>query len=171
MGILVYKVLLGVLVISVMMAMLDRSVLIFIEENLPHVQKQHEAFLNKKELDKQIKDLKNNPIKEEGGVAPTMSDRNEMIINSLANAEPGRDMGHTYADSFCRTTTNAITKQEEKCKKLTPYNCKQVDCCILLNGAKCVSGGQDGPNFFHEDKKVGDDYHYYYKNKCYGEGC
>lgn len=171
MGVVLYKILLGILVISVIMAMLDRSILIFIEENLPLVQKEHETFINKKELDQQINEMKNNPIKEQKEVEPNMSKHNEAVIDSLANAHPNREMGSSHEKSFCRTSTNAITTQEEKCKKLTAYSCKQVDCCVLLNGAKCVSGGQNGPNFFHEDKKVGDDYYYYHKNKCYGKGC
>lgn len=168
---LIYKILLGILVISVMMAMLDRSVLIFIEENLPFVEKEYETFINRKQLEEQIKEMRSNPIKEQGDIQPNMSHHNEQVIISLANSNPNKDMGYSHEDSFCRTTTNAITKQEEKCKKLTPENCKKVDCCILLNGAKCVSGGRDGPNFFHEDKKVGDDYYYYHKDKCYGKGC
>jgi len=42
MTILIYKMLLGVLVIAVIMATIDRSVLIFIEENIPIIQQQQE---------------------------------------------------------------------------------------------------------------------------------
>ena len=55
MTILVYKFLLGILVISVIMATLDRSVLIFIEDNIPFVKQQQEEFMNLKRFRKQVK--------------------------------------------------------------------------------------------------------------------
>ena len=64
MSVLIYKILLGCLVIAVIMAMLDRSILVFIEENLPLVKDQHESFINKKDMDVALSNLKANPIKE-----------------------------------------------------------------------------------------------------------
>lgn len=176
MSVLIYKILLGCLVIAVIMAMLDRSILIFIEENMPFVKEQHESFINKKELNAAVSQLKANPIKEQADIQPMMTTNREMVLNSVASAQPMNDLTITDTQSFCLATKNAISEQEDKCKKLSNYNCKQVNCCILLNGAKCVSGGADGANFFQTDKnqkdsKIGDDYYYYHKNKCYGKGC
>jgi len=176
MSVLIYKILLGFLVIATIMAMLDRSLMVFVEENLQFVQLQHEAFVNKKELNASISNLRANPIQEQDDVRPSMSNNKEIVLNSVASARPLNELDITETDSFCRATKNAISKQEDKCKKLSNYNCKQVDCCILLNGAKCVSGGADGPNFYQNDgntdkNKIGDDYYYYHKDKCYGKGC
>lgn len=55
-------------------------------------------------------------------------------------------------------------KINDNCKKLTKDNCNLVDCCVLLDGNKCVGGSKDGPTY------VDTDYEYYHhKNKCNGK--
>lgn len=68
-----------------------------------------------------------------------------------------------FANDFCSSKSN--------CEKLTHKNCNKTSCCVLLNGENCVSGAEDGPTFKTDNgDKVNVDY-YYFKNKCYGDGC
>ena len=176
MTILVYKFLLGILVISVIMATLDRSVLIFIEDNIPFVKQQQEEFMNLKRFRKQVKStqkkLKNEKtrIKEEPEPANPLSSKDLAVLRSLEYADPKKDMGVNDASSFCRKTNDSIDDLEKRCKKLDGHSCNQVDCCVLLNGNKCVSGGSIGPNFGWKNssgeprqKEISD--YYYYKGK------
>ena len=176
MTILIYKMLLGILVISVIMATLDRSVLIFIEDNIPFVKQQQEEFMNLKRFRKQVDSAKNKlknektRIKEDPEPANPLSSKDLAVLRSLEYADPKKDMGVNNASSFCRKTNDSIDDLEQRCKKLDGYSCNQVDCCVLLNGTKCVSGGSSGPNFGwtkpngQQRSKTKSDF-YYYKGK------
>ena len=82
MSVLIYKILLGCLVIAVIMAMLDRSILIFIEENMPFVKEQHESFINKK--------VPNQPLmeKESNGFVATHKSQYTKSILQLTTKAP-----------------------------------------------------------------------------------
>ena len=91
---------------------------------------------------------------------------------SVHSAKPSEDLKVTNKDSFCTSTANDKSELERKCGKLTKANCKDIKCCVLLNGAKCVTGDVHGPTFEsdHKSEKTGDDY-WYYKGECYGKSC
>jgi hypothetical protein len=91
---------------------------------------------------------------------------------SVHAADPASDMKKSSKGSFCSSTPNDKSELERKCGKLTKGNCKTIDCCVLLNGAKCVTGDKHGPTFAsdHSSEKPGDDY-WYYKKDCYGASC
>ena len=91
---------------------------------------------------------------------------------SVHAADPAADMKTSSKGSFCTSTPNDKSELERKCGKLTKGNCKTIDCCVLLNGAKCVTGDEHGPTFAsdHKSDKPGDDY-WYYKGDCYGNTC
>ena len=91
---------------------------------------------------------------------------------SVHAADPASDMKTSSKGSFCTSTPNDKSELERKCGKLTKSNCKTMDCCVLLNGAKCVTGDEHGPTFAsdHKSDKPGDDY-WYYKGDCYGNTC
>lgn len=181
MTILIYKMLLGVLVIAVIMATIDRSVLIFIEENIPIIQQQQEqeregfirGIFNRKTMDAAKKKLTNEKtrIKEEPPPpVATFTQSDTSLLRSLEFANPKKDFAVGNYNSFCNKTDDNIDDLEKRCGNLDSYSCKQVDCCVLLNGSKCVSGGQSGPNFGWKDndgkqrpQKSGD--YYYYKDK------
>ena len=91
---------------------------------------------------------------------------------SVHAAKPADDLHVTSKGSFCTSTANDKSELERKCGKLTKNNCKDIKCCVLLNGAKCVTGDAHGPTFEsdHKSDKPGDDY-WYYKKDCYGKSC
>ena len=70
---------------------------------------------------------------------------------------------------FCETIIHNSKKRETACNKLTKDNCQVSDCCIFLNGKKCVAGNAHGPVYRSdsEKNKINID-NYYYKKKCYG---
>lgn len=91
---------------------------------------------------------------------------------SVHSANPKKDLHIDNKDAFCNSTKNDKSELERKCGNLTKNNCKDIDCCVLLNGAKCVTGDVHGPTFEsdHKSDKPGDDY-WYYKGQCYGDKC
>jgi hypothetical protein len=52
--------------------------------------------------------------------------------------------------AFCENSMSSDEKNEN-CKKLTKGNCTTVACCVLLNGEKCVGGGESGPTYLNEN--------------------
>jgi hypothetical protein len=78
--------------------------------------------------------------------------------------------GKRFSDGFCeKNSSNAITRNQQ-CGVLTNENCNQTDCCVLMNGKKCVAGDANGPTFSVDDQGKDIDYKYYtYKNNCYGD--
>jgi hypothetical protein len=76
--------------------------------------------------------------------------------------------GTTFSKGFCQTYGNNPMKLNQQCNRLTAENCNATDCCVFLNGAKCVAGSQDGPLFTVEDGQDVDYAYYSYKNTCYG---
>lgn len=76
--------------------------------------------------------------------------------------------GNKFSDGFCKSYIDPIVLNQ-KCGALTPENCNQTDCCIVLNGSKCVAGNAQGPNYQTDENGNDIDYAYYsYKNDCYG---
>jgi hypothetical protein len=68
------------------------------------------------------------------------------------------------AKSFCKTYTGGV-ELEDGCNRITQSNCNLVDCCVRV-GNKCKAGNING-SIFNADKIS----HYWFKNKCYGDGC
>lgn len=97
------------------------------------------------------------------------TERSEPSKESVHAANPAEDLKVTSKGSFCTSDANDKSELERKCGKLTKTNCKDISCCVLLNGAKCVTGDSHGPTF-ESDHKSGDDY-WYYKEKCFGKSC
>jgi hypothetical protein len=153
---LLFKLLMAILVISIILILLDRSVFTFIEDNLPYIN----------EIEKQHK----NESKKEGmtSVEEEQRQMDEQQVESVTSADPNKDLSYSYESSFCRVGDNDLDDINKRCKKLNSKKCKTVDCCVLLNGAKCVAGNKQGPSFEDDKSTAGDDY-YYFKNKCYGK--
>ena len=152
---LIIKGLISIFVISLILILLDRSIFVFIEESLPFV----------KELEG-METIKEEPDTEQERTPE--DDAHDRKVQSIASADPKKDLSYSHSTSFCRVSDNNLDKQDDKCKKLSKSNCKQVDCCVLLNGAKCVAGNSQGPSFQTDTSTAGNDY-YYFKNKCYGK--
>lgn len=183
MTILIYKILLGILVIAVIMATLDRSVLIFIEESIPIIKQQQEDqqegfwnirdLLNRQKMN-QIKKQATSPktrIQEAPLTSSSNLTQNDVaVLRSLEFANPMKEFAVNNYNSFCNKTNDNLDDIETRCNTLDEVSCKRVDCCVLLNSKKCVSGGLSGPNFGWKDEngiqrpqKPGD--YYYYKDK------
>jgi len=76
--------------------------------------------------------------------------------------------GKRFSDGFCKMNSDPIERNNQ-CSTLTTENCNQTDCCIVLNGKKCVAGDARGPTFQTDATGKDIDYAYYsYKNTCYG---
>ena len=85
-----------------------------------------------------------------------------------------------YKDDICEKYIGDYSTINEKCRGLNENSCAAVNCCVLLNGNKCVAGNKIGPTFYtdggnditfkyyehrgirYPEYKEADDY----KNKC-----
>jgi hypothetical protein len=76
--------------------------------------------------------------------------------------------GSKFGDAFCKTYTNKIDLNK-KCGTLNSDTCNMTDCCIWINGNKCVGGSVNGP--VQIDGVAVDAAYYSYKYNCYGGGC
>ena len=78
------------------------------------------------------------------------------------------------AKDFCKSFqySDSCLDLNNKCENLTSANCKLTDCCVLVNGNKCVAGNSQGPTFLtnQDGSKINMDY-YYYQGKCIGNNC
>jgi len=114
----------------------------------------------------------NDMVTKEAGVFTTTTapvDLNTVIDTTERDKYPGKSFftGSKFSAGFC--PNNSDRTKGDQCKLLTTENCNQTDCCIVLNGSKCVSGNADGPDVKVDDKGRDIDYAYYsYKNECYG---
>ena len=73
-----------------------------------------------------------------------------------------------YEEDICEKYKDDYDTLNEKCGKLTEENCVIPECCILLNGNKCVAGNAYGPTFLTKEGKEIDYKFYNHKTKCYG---
>jgi hypothetical protein len=77
--------------------------------------------------------------------------------------------GTKFGDGFCAINGTDPSSLNSKCGALTSESCNQTDCCIFINGKKCVAGDATGPAFKQDNDGQDIDYAYYsYKNLCYG---
>lgn len=77
------------------------------------------------------------------------------------------------ADDFCKNFQGSSNTLESACGQLTDENCNKTNCCLLLNGKKCVAGNQSGPTFqtMPGGKNIMIDYYYYQNKKCRQGDC
>lgn len=74
-----------------------------------------------------------------------------------------------FKDDICVKHYGDNVAINEKCQELSANNCKIPDCCVLINGNKCVAGNANGPTFLSENGSDMDYSYYYHKYKCYGD--
>jgi len=76
----------------------------------------------------------------------------------------------TMKGGACSYFKNQPLKLEEMCNSVDKNNCGAMSCCVLLGGAKCVSGNEAGPysKTNYGDITIRDKDYYYYNGKCYG---
>ena len=88
----------------------------------------------------------------------------------------GSSIASTYLDQAtmkggaCSYFKDQPLKLEEMCNSTDKNNCGAMSCCVLLGGAKCVSGDANGPynKTNYGDITVRDKDYYYHTGKCYG---
>lgn len=77
--------------------------------------------------------------------------------------------GDKFGDAFCSIHGSDTQTLNNQCSTLTAESCNQTDCCIFIDGEKCVAGDKDGPKITVDSNGKDIDYAYYsYKNMCYG---
>jgi hypothetical protein len=75
-----------------------------------------------------------------------------------------------HGAGFCTTSANDPGTLEATCNHLDTNICASTNCCVLLGGAKCVAGGQQGVTMksnYNDPGLLNKDF-YYYQGKCYG---
>ena len=76
-----------------------------------------------------------------------------------------------YEEDICKKYAGDYKTIDSKCKSADKDTCNLLNCCVLLNGEKCVAGSANGPSYLTDQGNTIDYKYYYYKNKCYGDGC
>jgi hypothetical protein len=71
---------------------------------------------------------------------------------------------------ICNFYKSNLDELESSCQKTDPNVCASTSCCVLLGGAKCVSGSETGPTMVshYNNKAILNRDYYYYQGKCYG---
>jgi len=80
-------------------------------------------------------------------------------------------LNSNFKEDICELHAGDNMAIDKKCRELSTKNCSIPSCCVLLNNTTCVGGNANGPTFNSKDGVEIDYSYYYYKNKCYGEGC
>ena len=93
-------------------------------------------------------------------------------IEKVVDIEAFNSMATT---SFCKSHEGNRNKLQDSCSKLTKDNCVSTSCCVYadIEGTEqCHAGDISGPTFRRDEngKTKNIDY-YYFRNKCYGQGC
>ena len=99
----------------------------------------------------------------EGGAAGDAGKDTVLPINYSFYASGGNDLSVDFCDIYQSQSLETLTR---KCNELTVENCNSTNCCVWLNGKKCVAGNKTGPSL-SEDKKDIDSMYYSFKNTCY----
>jgi hypothetical protein len=74
-------------------------------------------------------------------------------------------MGNKFSDPFC-AMYSGTSKLNEQCSVLSEDSCNLTDCCVYVNGTKCMAGNANGPTDKSNFKNDSD--YYLYKYQCYG---
>jgi len=96
-----------------------------------------------------------------------------MVMEGMETPEkPDTSIIMNSSDAFCEHNRGDGLTLNKLCKKLTQDNCNSTNCCVWASPGKCLAGGSGGPTFnTDENGKTKDLDYYYYKGKCYGNGC
>ncbi len=96
------------------------------------------------------------------------------VVNTVVPPNPFPDTtfftGTKFSDAFCKINKGNPSQLNNQCASLTSENCNATDCCIWVNGTKCMAGNVNGPNTSISGANTDTDY-YSYKYQCYGAGC
>lgn len=90
-------------------------------------------------------------------------------LTGLSYTKPVYDTA-SQLGGFCSFNKNSNINTEMACLKLDKNTCASTSCCVLLGGAKCVAGNQNGPSMKsnYSDTYLNNKDFYFYQGKCYG---
>ena len=73
------------------------------------------------------------------------------------------------SSSFCMKYQTDPHELHKQCQKFDKDSCNIPQCCIWLNGTKCVGGNKHGPTFYSDDngEDVNIDY-FHHQGRCRG---
>ena len=73
------------------------------------------------------------------------------------------------SSSFCAKYQSDPHELHKQCQKFDKDSCNIPQCCIWLNGTKCVGGNEHGPTFHSDDdgEDVNIDY-FHHQGRCRG---
>ena len=77
--------------------------------------------------------------------------------------------GNKFGDAFCQMYGSNYTNLSNQCAALTSESCNATDCCVWVNGKKCMAGDKNGPTVPMGSSATIDADYYSYKYQCYGE--
>lgn len=77
--------------------------------------------------------------------------------------------GNKFGDAFCEMYGNDYTNLSNKCSALTSESCNATNCCVWVNGKKCMAGDEKGPTVPMGSSATIDADYYSYKYQCYGK--
>ena len=76
--------------------------------------------------------------------------------------------GNKFGDAFCQINGGDYTKLTTQCSALTSDSCNATNCCVWVNGKKCMAGDENGPTIPMGSSATIDSDYYSYKYQCYG---
>jgi len=95
-----------------------------------------------------------------------------VYLSRTANMFIGQPIVETSSiqGGVCNYYKNNPDQLEQACQHMDPNVCASTSCCVLLGGAKCVSGSENGPNMksHYSNTLIPNRDFYYYQSKCYG---
>jgi hypothetical protein len=77
--------------------------------------------------------------------------------------------GNKFSDAFCSINGGNPSNLSNQCATLTSDNCNATDCCVWVNGSKCMAGDANGPSIPSGTTGNVDADYYSYRYQCYGE--
>jgi hypothetical protein len=95
-----------------------------------------------------------------------------VYLSRTANMYIGQPIIETASikAGMCNYYKNNPDQLEQACQHTDPNICASTSCCVLLGGAKCVSGSENGPimKSHYSNTSIPNRDFYYFQSKCYG---
>jgi hypothetical protein len=95
-----------------------------------------------------------------------------VFLSRTANMYIGEPIVETASikAGICNYYKNNPDQLEQACQHTDPNICASTSCCVLLGGAKCVSGSENGPimKSHYSNTSIPNRDFYYFQSKCYG---
>ncbi len=99
------------------------------------------------------------------------ADANTPVVNTVERTFMPSTFftGNKFGDAFCQINGGDHTKLTTQCAALTSDSCNATNCCVWVNGKKCMAGNENGPSVPMGSSATIDSDYYSYKYQCYGK--